>query len=549
MSAAKNTAETLFFGGTLVTMEDGAQGAEALAVKNGRILAIGSRAEVEAVAGEATVRVDLEGRTLMPGLIEPHTHPAVSALLQGAPIIDIRAMTVPTWDAVLGKIKRKVAKSEPGEFIYLLGLDIQLHKGLVIPTLAELDALAPDNPLAIQTSNLHTLYCNSKAIEAAELTDESEEPVGGEFHRDADGKLNGVFVESKAVQIVSGAAMKSWGMERAFKAFEEAVWDNVKAGVTTLGELIYEPAYGFFFQALAEREDRPIRVRAYEQYSVQREPSTKPGDGNDAFAIIGIKMHADGSPFVGNISVSQPYLNNDITLKGMGLPEDYTGTTNMDAGQLEELVDGYARAGWQMAIHTQGDKSIDMALDAYEKIIKALDLKDHRFRLEHCALMRKDQIERAMELGVLVSFFPNHIYYWGEAIRDNLFGAERAERYMPMGDAAEAGMRFSLHGDAPMTDSDPLGYVQLAVTRQTRSGAVLGEAQCMPVARALKAVTIDAAYQLFLEDEIGTLAPGKQADFVVLADNPLEVPGDRIGSIDIIETWFGGRRVTVPAGF
>ena len=125
----------------------------------------------------------------------------------------------------------------------------------------------------------------------------------------------------------------------------------------------------------------------------------------------------------------------------------------------------------RIRVYVDGEKqpSIDMALDAYEKTIAALDLKDHRFRLEHCALMRKDQVERAMALDVLVSFFPNHIYYWGEAIRDNLFGPELAERYMPMGDAAEAGMRFSLHGDAPMTDSDPLGYVQLAVTRTTRS--------------------------------------------------------------------------------
>lgn len=538
-------AETIFIGGTIVTMEEGAPRVEAVAVRDGRILALGPRSDIEALADENTRRVELGSRTLMPGFVEPHTHPAISALLQGAPIIDIRAMTVPTWAAVLGKIKRKVAKSEPGEFIYLLGMDIQLHEGLEIPSLAELDEIAPDNPLAIQTSNLHTIYCNSKAMQAAGLTDESEEPVGGEFHRDEQGRLNGVFVESKAVAIISGAAMSSWGMERAFVAFEEAIWANVKAGVTTLGELIYEPAYGVFFQELAKREQVPLRVRAYEQYSVSREPSVKPGEGSDAFKIIGIKMHADGSPFVGNIRVTQPYLNNEITLKGMGLPPDNTGTTNMPPEQLEDLVDRYAKEGWQLAIHTQGDKSIDMALDAYEKTIKAFDLADHRFRLEHCALMRKDQIVRAKELGVLISFFPNHIYYWGEAIRDNLFGPELASRYMPMGDAAEAGIRFSLHGDAPMTDSDPLGYVELAVTRTTQNGAALGSEQCVPVERALKAITLDAAYQLFLEGEIGSLAVGKRADFTVLGANPCDVKPDAIRSIEVIETWVGGARVEI----
>lgn len=542
-------ADTIFVGGTIITMEEGDPEVEAVAVRDGRILALGTASDIEALADDATRRIDLGRRTLMPGFVEPHTHPAISALLQGAPIIDIRAMTVPTWAAVLGKIRRKVAKSEPGEFIYLLGMDIQLHEGLEIPTLAELDQMAPDNPLAIQTSNLHTIYCNSKAMEAAGLTNESEEPVGGEFHRDDAGRLNGVFVESKAVAIISGTAMSSWGMERAFAAFEEAIWANVRTGVTTLGELIYEPAYGVFFQELAKRDEVPLRVRAYEQYSVSREPSVKPGEGSDAFKIIGIKMHADGSPFVGNIRVSQPYLNNEITLKGMGLSPDYTGTTNMDAAQLEELVDRYAGQGWQLAIHTQGDKSIDMALDAYEKTINALGLEDHRFRLEHCALMRKDQIARAKELNVLISFFPNHIYYWGEAIRDNLFGPELAERYMPMGDAAEAGIRFSLHGDAPMTDTDPLGYVELAVTRTTQNGAALGDEQCVPVERALRAITLDAAYQLFLEDEIGSLKVGKQADFVVLDANPCAVKSDAIRSIDVVETWFGGRRVEIPEGY
>lgn len=198
--------------------------------------------------------------------------------------------------------------------------------------------------------------------------------------------------------------MRAWGVERSIAAFEEAIWANVRAGVTSLGELIYEPAYRFLFEGLAKRKGCPLRVRAYEQYSVSREPSVKPGEGDDAFRIIGIKMHADGSPFVGNIWVTKPYLNSEVTLKGMELPPDHTGKTNMEPAQLTELVDRYAQAGWQIAIHTQGDRSIDMALDAYEKAISAHALDDHRFRLEHCALMRKDQITRAKELDVLVSF-------------------------------------------------------------------------------------------------------------------------------------------------
>lgn len=541
--------EILFHNGNILTMEEGLPQAEAVAVRKGRIVRVGALEEAKAALSGSAQAVDLEGHTLMPGFVEPHTHPALVALLQGSPVIDIRAMTVPTFDAVLAKIKRKVAKSEPGEFIYFLGLDPQLHEGLRILSRQELDELAPDNPLAIQTSNLHTLYCNSKAIEEAELTDESEEPVGGHFGRDEEGHLTGVFIESKAAAIISGAAMKSWGFQRALDVFEDAVWQNVTAGVTTLAELIYEPAYAMFFQPLAERDDAPLRVRAYEQYNLGRPPSVGRDNGDDLFKIIGIKMHADGSPFVGNIGTSKPYLNNDITLKRMQLGTDHLGAMNLSPKQLQEIVDRYAEAGWQLAVHTQGDRSIEMALDCFEKTIERLGLKDHRFRLEHCALMRRDQIERAMSLGVVCSFFPNHINYWGEAIRDDLFGPEVAERYMPMGDAAAAGMRFSLHGDAPMTDTDPLGFVQLAVTRQTRKGARLGTEQCVPVERALKAITLDAAYQLFLEDDIGSLAEGKKADFVVLGASPLDVPETEIGSIEVLETWFGGARVEVPEAY
>lgn len=540
---------TVFFGGDIVPMDDPSAAPEALAVRDGMILAVGSLRDVEAAAGAGADRVDLQGKALLPGFVEPHTHPALVALLQGSPIVDVRAGSVPTFAAVLEKIKRKVAKAEPGEFLYFLGLDPQLHEDLEVPSLEELDRLAPDNPLALQTSNLHTLYCNSKAIEAAGLTDDSEEPVGGHFGRDEAGRLNGVFIESKAEVLITGAAMKSWGPERSQKSFEEAIWANVRAGVTTVAELIYEPAYALFFEPLAAREDCPIRVRAYEQYNLSREPSAAPGGGSDRFKIIGIKMHADGSPFVGNIGTSRPYLNTDMTQVRMQLGPDHKGSLNLDREQLQEIVDRYAEQGWQIAVHTQGDRAIQNALDCFEKTIRRLNLNDHRFRLEHCALMTQAQIERARALNVMVSFFPNHIYFWGEAIRDNLFGNEIAERYMPIGDAARAGVCFSLHGDAPMTDTDPLGYVQVATTRRTLKGEVVGDGQRLSVFEALQAVTIHAARQLFLEQEIGTLTPGKRADLVILDKNPLVTDPEDIGSIPVHQTWFEGRPISMPEGF
>jgi predicted amidohydrolase YtcJ len=157
--------------------------------------------------------------------------------------------------------------------------------------------------------------------------------------------------------------------------------------------------------------------------------------------------------------------------------------------------------------------------------------------------MRSDQIERAHNLGVICSYFINHIKYWGEVVEDHLFGADRAAHYMPAGTAASNGMRISLHADTPMTDASALGMMQTAVTRKTLSGRVIGQGERLTVKQALRAVTIDAAYQLFMEDSIGSLCEGKLADFVVLDRNPLDVPADELHNIRISETWLAGQKV------
>lgn len=534
------SADAIFTGGTVVTMSARVPHAEAVAIRQGRIVAVGTRDEVLRHKGTSTEVVDLGSAALLPGFVEPHGHPLFTAFAWGEPVVDIRAVHTPTYEAALEKIRRRVAKARPGEFLYFLGLDAQLHQGMQQPSRTLLDELAPDNPLVIQTSNFHAIYANTSALNLCGIRDDAPNPEGGKIERDAAGKP-WKFVE-RAAKLIALKFYEHCGAERGRQELRKWVWKFAAAGITTGSEIGMQPGWLPFYEALYAKSNVPIRIRGYEAAVLAGTTSRQIDNGDDLFSMIGVKFWADGSPFIGNIWTSRPYLNTDITLKRMGLPLNHTGHMNYEREQIESLVDTYAGQGWQLAVHAQGDRSIDVMLDCYERALAKHPAARRPFRLEHCALMRDDQIERAQRLGVSCSFFLPHIYYWGEALRDGMFGPDVASRYMPTGSAARAGMRLSYHCDSPMTDPNPLLCMQLAMTRRTRHGAILGEHQRVGVEQALRAVTIDAAYQLGMEDRIGSLEPGKYADLVILESDPRTHAPEKVDRIPVLATYVGGER-------
>jgi predicted amidohydrolase YtcJ len=308
----------------------------------------------------------------------------------------------------------------------------------------------------------------------------------------------------------------------------------------------YAPKTAPLYRALVEGDAAPLRVRAYEvgRGDALSEP---PGSGDDRFRLIGVKYWADGSPWQGNIAVSVPYLNTPVTLQKMGLPRDYHGSMNYTKEQIAEEVGKYFPQGYQFAIHAHGDLAIDAVLDVYEAQLKQTPQPDHRLRLEHCGCMRDEQFARAAALGVTVSLFMAHVYYWGDVLHDSLFPPEVADRWAAAGSALRAGVRISFHNDGFVSPTRPLLNIQTAVTRATRSGRVLGPEQAISVEQALRAQTIDAAYQLFMDDIVGSLETGKLADLVVLAENPLAVAPERIGAIAVEATYVGGVKVARPS--
>jgi predicted amidohydrolase YtcJ len=230
--------------------------------------------------------------------------------------------------------------------------------------------------------------------------------------------------------------------------------------------------------------------------------------------------------------------------EAMGLKCGHIGHANYTPEQIHDVCEAYFPEGWQLAIHVHGDAIADSVLDAYEEVLKGHPRPDHRLRMEHCGALRADQYERAGRLGITCSLFPAHIYYFGDALADGLFGEAVAANWVSGRSALDAGIKISLHNDAPVTPESPLLNMQTAVTRRARgSGRVLGPEHRITPLEALRAQTIDAAWQLFMEDRVGSITPGKFADLVVLDGNPLATDPERLSELNVVETYLGGRQV------
>ncbi|GAB2747142.1 amidohydrolase [Salinifilum aidingensis] len=535
------TADLVFTGGTVRTMSAGTPVATALAVADGRVLAVGDDAEIARCAGPGTERVDLAGRTLLPGFVEAHGHPTMEMVITGPDIIDIRPVVRPTAGEALAELRRAIAEAEPGRWLGAFGWDPLLQEELPAINRALLDELAPDNPLTVMHNSGHSAWANSAVVERVGLTEQTPDPVGAHFERDADGRPTGAAFESPAtLLLMSGALRRPEGED--FTELMSGEQDRLaRVGVTTTSDMAFDPDTRRPLRNFYRTATPKVRMRVYEKSTAEMRTGATPGQdaGDPLLQQVGIKIWADGSPWVGNIATSFPYLETPQT-RALGLPTGHRGCANYTREQLEEIVAAYFPQGWQIACHVHGDDVVDTVLDVYENALRAHpERTDARLRLEHCGTMTSEQYRRAARLGVTCSLFVDHIYYWGDVLVDGLFG-ERGESWTAAGAAVDAGVPISLHNDPPVTPEEPLRNIQVAVTRQSRSGRVLGEQYRISVEQALRAQTIDAAWQLFAEEEIGSLEAGKHADLVVLDADPHAVDPAVIGDIPVHATYLDG---------
>jgi predicted amidohydrolase YtcJ len=510
---------------------------EAIATDGDRIAAVGSRAELMPWAERRGARVvELDGRAVVPGFIDAHGHfpgagvYAVFADLNSPPI-----GAVDTIDDLVRILREQAQGTAAGEWVLGLGYDDTLLRERRHPTRADLDRVSTEHPVAASHVSGHLSVVNSRGLEALGFDASTPDPEGGVIRRDGhSGEPSGVLEETATEGLQALLVPSALGALRVVRRAGELY---LAAGVTTAQSGFTNPAI-LSALTLASRIGLiplrlvvwPDRVTAEEILSGELEP-----DPQDLWLRIGaVKLIADGSIQGYTGYLSEPYF------EPPGDDPDFRGYPRIARAELIELVSRFHAAGLQVAVHGNGDASIDDILDAFEEAQRRVPRADTRPIVIHAQMAREDQLARMKPLGLIPSFFSLHTFYWGDRHRELFMGPERAARMSPARSAQRNGLRFTIHCDAPVVPMEPLRLVWSAVNRRTRSGAVVGADQRLTAMEALAAVTIDAAYQHFEDGIKGSLEAGKLADLVLLSRSPLEDP-ETIDEIRVLETVIGGR--------
>lgn len=531
------TADVIFRNGTIRTMAG--DPVQALAIAGSTILAAGSEADLQALKGPSTRIVDLAGRTVLPGLIDPHHHYTLAAAF-GVALTGVGYTQFRTKADMLAHLKQTAAKTEAGQWIACGTYDNLLQGGDL--TGADLDAVSTEHPIFVMYVNGHVGAANSLAFQKAGIgEDVGTLPGGGHFGRGADGKLDGSMYEQPALMRFIGVAVPP----STPQAMAEAIMAYTKKAAAAGNTTLHEPGtvQPQAVESLAQLSNA-LDVRLSASFSTDAAEASKaftalgPPDKarhipNSRLSLYGMKMWADGSNQAEMAAQSQPYLNSTSTGKA-----NYTPT------EFAKLCQSAKDAGWPIMIHCQGDAAVEEAIDAIEQVYGKNPATGIN-RVDHATMARRDQIERMKSLGIEPTFIPDFIYLYGAAYRDQIFGPQRAEFMAPAGAAAQAGVEFSLHSDAPAAGlpPNPLRIVQTAVTRRcTIDGSVLGADLRLTVDQAMRAVTVSAARHIGLADSIGTLEAGKQADLTILASDPYTCDPEKISDIAVSETWVAGAK-------
>jgi hypothetical protein len=537
-SALGAPGRTVYLGGPILTMDADDRIVEALAVDGERIAAVGSEAELRRWAEEHGARVvELEGKALLPGFIDAHGHFPGSGItevfvdLNSPPIGDVERI-----DDLVALLSERASETGAGEWILGIGYDDTLLEERRHPTRRDLDRASTEHPIAVLHISGHLASVNSAGLDALGFDADTPDPEGGLIRRDpATGEPDGVLEETAMQGFQSDMAP---GMLDAVRILRAAVRDYLAQGVTTAQSGAVDGTVLGGMSLMSRLGMVPLRLILWplpETADAILAGELEAPDGDPLRVRVGaVKLITDGS-----IQGYTGYLSEPYHVPPGDDPE-YRGYPRIPRDELFELVARYHAAGLQLAMHGNGDASIEDILDAYEQAQRDHPREDARPIVIHAQMTRDDQLDRMAELGVIPSFFSLHTYYWGDRHRNVFMGPERAARMSPAAGARDRGIRFTIHADTPVVPMEPLRLVWSAVNRKTRSGFVVGPEQRISVMQALRAVTIDAAYQHFEEGDKGSLEPGKLADLVILSRSPLDDPAT-IDQIEVVETIIGGR--------
>ena len=544
--AGAGAADAIYAGGPILTINDAAPTAEAVAIRGGRILAVGSRAQVEATRGPGTRMVDLGGRTMLPGFFDAHGH----ALVCGLQALTANLLPAPDGEGddipALIRLLRAWAAANPQAvrrygLIFGFGYDESRLKEQRVPTRDDLDQVSTEVPVLIMHTSGHIGVGNSRALEMAGITAATPDPEGGWFlRRDGSREPNGIAQEL-ALAALFGPHFARFDPDAWLAIVRAGAEFYASFGYTTCQEGRAMPGAVQNIVAAAERGLLAIDYIAYPDIvaaSDQIRPPLLSRGYRNRFRVGGAKLTIDGSPQGKTAWLSRPY-----HVPPPGQRADYCGAPTIAPEAVFREVDRAFAEGWHLLVHANGDAAIDLMITAARAATEKHGRADRRMTMIHGQVTREDQVDALRALGIIPSLFPMHTFYWGDWHRDSVLGPERAENISPTGWCLRRGMIFSSHHDAPVAKPDSMRVLSSTVTRRSRSGDIIGPQQRVPVAVALKAMTLWPAFQHFEEATKGSIEVGKLADFVVLSDNPMTVDPETLAELKVVETIKEGARV------
>ena len=548
--AVAGPADTILINGRFRTMAPRQRTAQAVAIAAGRFVAIGSQSEVMAFRGPKTAVVDVKGATVLPGFVEPHMHFIYQIAL--ANMLVERYPQCATLDAFVSALRAGLAKVPSGAWYGAFGFDNSVMAPYRQLSVHDLDGVSTEIPIFVINPSGHIGYANSKAFQLVGVTAQSPAVAGGgRYGKDSNGALDGVIYEPPAMAPFLKATLGSIKMTTANITgwYSDLIAVMAKAGVTTAHDAGIGPTGNVqddwaIYTALVNRANNPVRISAMPDFQehatfddfvagIARSPGKPIFLADGKFSVPCVKFWADGSLQGYTGALTQPYV---------GRPND-RGDLDWQPPALNALVALAKKNGWSTAIHANGDAGIDLALGAFSSAYGAGAAPGFRNRVEHCTVTRPEQWDTMQRMNLAVSFTEGHIYDWGEPFYSRILGAERATGIDNAKEAIDRDMAWSMNSDFATTDIEPLRYIQTAVMRlPIGMQSPLGPDLRVSVQRALQAMTINGAIACQLDDRIGSIELGKEADLVELGEDPLAVEPSTIAQIPVRATWLRGTR-------
>jgi predicted amidohydrolase YtcJ len=531
-------AAVVFRNARVVTCDPRRPSATAVATRGRRIVAVGDEPEVLAAAGPSSELVDLGGRTVVPGFIDAHNHFACTAETFFA--VDARPASAGSIAELLALVDDAAERTPPGGWVRGFGMDFTKFAEGRRPTRWDLDEVTREHPVVILHVSGHYALVNSRALADRGITDDVSDPPGGSFERDAAGRPTGLLLDSATnLVLLSSVDIGGHGpnihtaieTEALVTMLDEASRRYLAAGLTTVCDPQVTSRELNAYREARRRGVLRIRTVAL-PLSHQLQELLAIGlvgpFGDDWLSIGGMKFYTDGAITGGTAVFSRP----------MGSRGQYPGTLYHEPVELASFLRTAAAAGWQLAIHTMGDRAMGIMLDAVEAAIAAAPAWDARHRIEHATWPTPDQLRRIACLGLVPVTQPGSIAELGDIWRDHL--GDRVERATPLREELELGIRPVISSDAFVQSYRPLDTVAAAVRRITPSGVRVGADQELTIEEALAAHTIDAAGAIHMDDRIGSIEPGKLADLAIIDGDLLATPPESIRGLPIWMTVLDG---------